>query len=104
MYRVVWKKLLEFSVKLSGQCFIVTQDQCWFLNLLHNVCNGKSFPGARHPKKHLAGIPALNSFNELLYGFGLITGWLEFRSEIKFQWLMVLWYFDDGSSYWIVVR
>lgn len=50
LHGVIREHLLEFSVQLSGQCFIMGDDQCGFLQLLDHVGHRKRLSRTRNPQ------------------------------------------------------
>lgn len=47
---VIREHLLEFSIQLGGQCFIMGDDQRWLVQCLDHVGHGESLPGTRNPQ------------------------------------------------------
>ena len=84
-YGIFWKKLLEFTVKLCCQSFVVTQDQCRFLGLLNQVGNRKSLARACHTEQNLCRIAIVHAFYKLGDSLWLVTSWLIFGSEFEFH-------------------
>ena len=83
MHRVLGKKLLELRVELSGQRFIVRNDQCGALHLLNDVRHRERFATARHPHEDLL---AFTRFQPLCQRFNrcwLVAGRRELRLQLK---------------------
>ncbi len=80
---VVGEKGLEFAVELSGQGFVVAQDQCRSLGLGHHICHRKGLARACHPKQHLVGCPLVDPLHQLANRFGLVAGGFKFARELE---------------------
>ena len=41
LYCIIGKKLLEFSIELCNQCFVMGEHKGWALGLFYNIGNGE---------------------------------------------------------------
>ena len=70
---IVRKELFELSIKLRCQSLVVGDNQCWFIQLLDDVCHRKSLSRTGDTQKCLTLVPFLETFDQLLNGLRLVT-------------------------------
>ena len=79
--RVLGKELFHLPVKLSGQCFIVRDDQRRLVQCGDNIGHRKCLAGARNPQQRLELIPCAEAVHKFPDGPRLVTGRLIFRMK-----------------------
>ena len=65
LYRIVRKELLELSVELSRECFVVAHDNGGLANLSNHVGDRKGLPGTCRTQQGLVMIAAFQPGDEL---------------------------------------
>ena len=83
MHRIIRKECLKFCCKLGSKGFIVRNHQSRLLNLLNNISHRKSLPSSCRTKQGYFLFPLIKSFRNLSDCFGLVTGRLISRFELK---------------------
>ena len=71
------KKLLEFTVELRCQRFVMGQHQRGTVDFLNDIGHCKGFARAGNAQKHLGVQAVLNALHQLFNCLGLIAGRLE---------------------------
>src|SRR3989344_6571566 len=83
MNGILGKKLSILLSQLGGQCFVVSDNQCRFLNFLDNVCHRKSLATAGHAQKSLMFQTFFDTFHQLFNRLWLVTSWLKISFNLK---------------------
>ena len=78
LYGVVREKFLELTVELCRQCFVMSDDQRRFIQLLDDICHRESFTGTGDAEKDLALVALLETFDKVGNRLGLVAGGLVF--------------------------
>src|SRR3989338_1788102 len=82
-YRVFGKKFPEFVTKLGSKSFIMSDYERWFLNILDNVCDRKSFTASGYAKQCLIPTALLYPLCKFLYCLGLVPCCLKAAFQMK---------------------
>ena len=72
-HRVIGEKLLELTIKLAGQRFIMGDNQCRLVDLSDNLTHGIGLTSTSRPHKNLGFLASLNIIHQLLNSLGLVT-------------------------------
>ena len=72
-HRVVGKKLLELTVKLRSQCFVVAQHQGGLVDLCNDVGYRKGLARPGNAQQRLVGNSLKHALGELTYGLRLVA-------------------------------
>lgn len=98
---IFWEKFFELLCKLCGESFVMSEDECWFLEFLDNIRHGKGFSRSSHSKKCLKPHTLFQSWDEFFDRFWLVSCgsvfWLRLKiSDIVerkngFQYMDFLW-------------
>ena len=75
---VLWEKFLHFPVKLSRQCFVMRNDQCWLVQRLDHIRHGKGLTRTGDTQEGLELIALPETFYQFRDCLRLITGRLIF--------------------------
>src|SRR4029434_6945303 len=83
LYRVVREELLELLVKLTGECFVVHQDQRGLLHPRDHIGHRKGLTGPRHAEEGLMFATFLEAGRQGINGRALVPGGLVWSFELK---------------------
>ena len=78
LYGVVREELFELAVELCRQCFVMSNDQRRFIQLLDDVCHREGFSRTGDAEKGLALVAFLEAFDKVGDRLGLVAGGLVF--------------------------
>ncbi len=80
---VVWEKISEFLVELTGEGFVVSDDENRALNLLDDVGHSEGLAAASDAEEDLGLGTVEDAFGELVDGLLLVTGGLVVGFELE---------------------
>ena len=77
------EKFLEFLGKLSGECFIVREDQGWTLTSRDDIRHGKGLSRASHSEEGLVLVATIDRLHEFPDGIRLVSCGRILRMKFK---------------------
>ena len=83
-YCIIGEELLELTIKLPGQRFIMCNNQSRLVDLSNNLTHGIGLTSTRRPHENLGLLAPINIIHQLLDSLRLVTRWLVLRHQFKF--------------------
>ena len=72
-HRVIGEKLLELTIKLAGQRFIMGDNQSRLVDLSDNLTHGIGLTSTSRPHENLCLLAPLDIIHQFLDSLGLVT-------------------------------
>ena len=71
---VFWEELAKLGVKLSGESFVVGEDEGWAIVFFDDICHRESFARASDAEQSLLAIARRQATIKLLNRLRLVAG------------------------------
>ena len=81
--RVLWEKLAELAVELSGQGFVRRKDDGGTAHARNHIGHGEGFARARHAQQGLKDFAVVDAFDQFVDSRGLVTCWRIRLKQLK---------------------
>ena len=78
MELVFWEELAKLGVKLSGESFVVGEDEGWAIVFFDDICHRESLTRTGHAEQGLLAVARRQATIKLLNRLRLVAGRLVF--------------------------
>ncbi len=83
LYRVIGEEFAQFTAKLGGEGFIMSENESGTVGAGNNICHIKSFARAGYTKKRLLFMTKIKTLYKRINGLWLIARRLIIRNQLN---------------------